>query len=209
MKIQPIVEGYGEVAAVPILLRRLRDYAGSFTVDVLPPIRQSRSQLVQKLSLQKVVELACLKAECAAILILFDSDDDCPKDRAMEIQQWASEVSRSVPCAVVMAVKEYEAWFLATIESLRGKKGIGQKAVSPSNPEAIRGAKEAIEYFMPSGFSYKETTDQPAFTAVFDIPMAFSKCRSFRKLVISFGRLVGDADVEIPVWPPQNWKQGD
>lgn len=28
MNIQPIVEGHGEVAAVPVLLRRLRDAAG-------------------------------------------------------------------------------------------------------------------------------------------------------------------------------------
>lgn len=208
MKIQPIVEGHGEVAAVPILLRRLRDAAGLFTVDVLSPIRQRRSQLAQRSSLQRAVQLACLKKDCAAILILLDSDDDCPKDLAIEMHQWASEVSCPIPCAVVMAVKEYEAWFLATMESLRGKAGIKDNAVSHKSPETVRGAKEAIEDWMQSGFSYKETTDQPALTATFDLKTAFVKCRSFRKLVISFGRLVNDAGIQISSWPPANWQEG-
>ncbi|MBI5559671.1 MAG: DUF4276 family protein, partial [Deltaproteobacteria bacterium] len=197
---------HGEVAAVPVLLRRLRDEVGVFTVDVLPPIRQTRSQLAQKSSLQRVVQVACLKVqgECATILILFDSDDDCPKERAIEMQQWASEVSRSIPCAVVMAVKEYEAWFLATMESLRGKAGIMDDAVSLDNPELVRGAKEAIERQMMSGFSYKETIDQPALSAIFDMHTAYLKCRSFRKLVKSFGELVLANEAGIQ-WPPANW----
>ena len=35
MRIQPIVEGYGEVAAVPVLLRRLRDEAEAFQIEFL------------------------------------------------------------------------------------------------------------------------------------------------------------------------------
>ena len=38
MKIQPIVEGYAEVQALPVLLRRLRDEAGVFDVEVNRPI---------------------------------------------------------------------------------------------------------------------------------------------------------------------------
>ena len=34
MNIQPIVEGHGEVAAVPVLLRRLRDAAEAYGIDV-------------------------------------------------------------------------------------------------------------------------------------------------------------------------------
>jgi len=49
VKIQPIVEGFGEVDAVPVLLRRLRDEAGVYEWDVNPPIRKERSQLVQEM----------------------------------------------------------------------------------------------------------------------------------------------------------------
>ena len=43
MIIQPIVEGYGEVAAFPVLLRRLVEEAQVWTVSIGRPIRRSRS----------------------------------------------------------------------------------------------------------------------------------------------------------------------
>jgi hypothetical protein len=43
MRIQPIVEGFGEVEAVPVLLRRLRDEAAAFAIDVNSPIRKKWS----------------------------------------------------------------------------------------------------------------------------------------------------------------------
>ena len=205
MKIQPIVEGYGEVDAVPVLLRRLRDEAGVFGVDVLRPIRQKRSQLTQKSTLQKAVQLAKLQPGCSAILIIFDADNDCPKDLAPQLLEWACDVASSIPCSVVMAVMEYEAWFLATIESLRGKSGIKIDANSVSGPESIRGAKEAIERNMEKGFAYMETTNQPAFTAIFDMQTAFKQCRSFRKMVMSFGDLIRDSGAQLSAWPPAQW----
>jgi hypothetical protein len=40
--IQPIVEGHGEVEAVPVLLRRLAAEAGGFDVQVATPRREVR-----------------------------------------------------------------------------------------------------------------------------------------------------------------------
>lgn len=204
MNIQPIVEGHGDVSAIPVLLRRLKNEAGKHDVGVLKPIRQPRAKLVQKDSLQKAVQLAALRPGCNAILIVFDSDDDCPKELAARLQAWACEVSGSRPCHVVMAVKEYEAWFLAALESLRGKRGVNDDAVSFVEPEAIRGAKEAIERNMRRGFSYKETTEQPAFTEQFDMRAAYRNCRSFRKFVKSFGDLIFLHETSVE-WPPASW----
>ena len=44
--IQPIVEGHGEVGAVPVLLRRFLQDADLFDVKVGNPIRCKRSQIV-------------------------------------------------------------------------------------------------------------------------------------------------------------------
>ena len=52
MIIQPIVEGQGDEAAVPLLLRRLRDEAQAWGLDVGRPHRKQRTQLVKKDSLQ-------------------------------------------------------------------------------------------------------------------------------------------------------------
>ena len=78
MKIQPIVEGFGEVEAVPVLVRRLIAEAQCFGVQVSAPIRRTQSQLRNQDGVQAAVRLAVLQPECGAVLILFDEEDGCP-----------------------------------------------------------------------------------------------------------------------------------
>jgi uncharacterized protein DUF4276 len=134
MRVQPIVEGYGEGDAVPVLLRRLRAESGAYGFEVNRPIRRHRSDFVNEDSLRKSVRLALLQDECRAILILFDGDDDCPGTLAPTVEAWAQDEAGQVPCVVVIANREYEAWFIASIESLRGKRGILADAISHPRP---------------------------------------------------------------------------
>ena len=71
MNIQPIVEGHGDVVAVPVLLRRLVAEAQAWRIEIAPPIRRPRNQLVQQRGLDIAVNLA-LHRRCDAILIMFD-----------------------------------------------------------------------------------------------------------------------------------------
>ena len=206
MNIQPVVEGHGEVGAVPVLLRRLAGEAQAWEVGVNRPIRRNRSQLVQRTELEKTVRLARLQPNCGVILILFDGDDDCPAEWGPRVQRWAAAVSGGVPCEVVVPHREYEAWFLAAIESLRGQRGIRFDADPHPAPETPRSAKEQLEARMRSG-SYMETTDQPAFSARFSLTAAYRGCRSFRKLTKSFGVLLREAGRDIGVWPPVAWME--
>lgn len=48
MRIQPIVEGYGDVAAFPVLLRRLVEEAQAWAIDIGRPIRRPRHRLVDE-----------------------------------------------------------------------------------------------------------------------------------------------------------------
>jgi hypothetical protein len=178
--IQPIVEGQGEVEAAPVLLRRLRDEAQAWDLEVARPHRKHRTQLVRKDSLQTAVRVAALGSDCQAILILFDADDDCPKDRAPLLEQWASEAAGGRPCAVVMANREYEAWFLASIETLRGTAGIRADATSHPDPELPRDAKGELERRMAPRANYSPTVDQARLTARLDLGDAYRRCRSFR-----------------------------
>ena len=98
-----------------------------------------------------------------------------------------------------MAKREYEAWFLAALDSL----GMAGGASPPRDPEAVRGAKEKLEAFMPQE-SYVEKADQPRFTALFDMAAA-CRCRSFRQMVTAFGRLAAGAGHPIADWPPASW----
>jgi hypothetical protein len=192
MKIQPIVEGDGEVEAFPVLLRRLRNEAAAWNLEVGRPLRQKRTQLVQRESLSKAVEVALLQPECAAILILFDADDDCPAELGPVIQAWAEEASAGrAPCAVVLAKCEYEAWFLATLDPPH------------ATPEDIRGAKEELARRLLG--RYSPTVDQASLSAALDLPGAYQRSRSFRRLVNVFGALAAALDTCISPWPPASW----
>jgi len=206
--IQPIVEGYGELAAVPVLIRRLRDESRTFGLEVGRPIRRKRSELVEESSLRKSVRLALLQPNLAAILIIFDGDDACPRELAPRLEKWAQDEARPIPTAIVIVQREYEAWFLATIESLRGKRGIRHDAERHPDPESVRGAKQALEDRMEADSSYSETADQAALSAAFDLKAAYSRSRSFRRMVRAYGLLLSGAGEAIGSWPPAHWIGG-
>ena len=203
--IQPIVEGHGDVAAFPVLLRRLIDEAQAWNVGIGRPIRRRRDQLVRETEVTRAVRLALLQPDCGAVLILFDGNSDCPAELGPAVQAWAAAASGGIPCRVVLAHREYEAWFLAAIESMRGYRRIRDDAEAHPDPEGPPGAKEQLEDRMQTGTSYLERTDQPAFSARFSLPDAYRRCRSFRKLAGSFGHLVEAMGHEIAAWPPADW----
>ena len=183
VKIGCIVEGHGEVGAVPILIRRLaaRHYPELTTV-IPTPIRIPRNKILKVGELERAVGLAVRSVgKQGAIFIILDSDDDCPAELGPALLRRISQVFRQAPIAVVLAKREFEAWFLAAAESLRGKRGLRNDIHSPSNPEAIRGAKEWLNGLMDGTRKYSERFDQPALTALFDIEQArqadsFDKC---------------------------------
>lgn len=205
MNIYPIVEGHGEVEAAPVLLRRLLAEAQCHVIGVGRPIRRTQSQLRSKEGIQAGVRLALLQNDCAAVVILFDGEDDCPKELGAQVRSWAQEVADGKPCDVIVAYREYETWFLASIESLRGKYGIRSDACAPTNPESKRDAKGALEEFMPPDRAYSETGDQPAISAVFDMGITHRRNRSFRKLVKVIGDQLTQLHQPLPVWPPPQW----
>ena len=206
MKLYPIVEGHGEVAAAPVLLRRLLAQAECHGMAVGTPIRRTQSQFRSKETVQAAVSVAKLQLECAAIVLLFDGEDDCPKELGETVRSWAKEAAGDTPCDVVIAYREYETWFVAALESLRGQYGIRDDATAPANPESRRDAKGWLEDFMPRHRAYSETVDQPAMSACFDMGLAHMRNRSFRKLVKTIGDLLTLLDQPLPAWPPVEWQ---
>ena len=169
------------------------------------PIRRSRSRLVEESGVTQAVRLALVQPSCGAVLIVMDADSDCPAELGPTVQAWAAAAADGTPCQVVLAHREYEAWFLAAIESLRGLRGVLIDAEPYRDPERHRGAKEQLESRMQPGGSYLETTDQPAFSGVFALEAAYRRSRSFRKLADSFANLVRAMGHDIGVWPPAAW----
>ena len=199
--IQPIVEGQGEEAAFPILLRRLIPELGCYVDVGGSPFRSKRTLMVREADFKRAVQVAAFKPNACALLVLFDADDDCAGTHVPNMSAWAREVVPAMPCGVVMARREYEAWFLAAVESLRGQRGIRPDAVYPQDPELVRGAKGVVSRFMPANTPYAETADQPALSALLDLGTAHRRASSFRKLVRELCRLLEELGQE-PVVPP-------
>jgi hypothetical protein len=117
-----------------------------------------------------------------AVLVVIDSDDDCPKELGPALLQRATSVRPDLLVSVVLAHREYEAWFVAAAESLRARRGIREDVTAPAKPEEIRDAKGWLSKQMPPAQRYSPTQDQVAFSSLFDLELAKSRSRSFRKL---------------------------
>ncbi len=182
--VTPIIEGDGEVAALPILLRRIGTWLSpGVPVTVVQPIRVRRDRFLNREEeFRRHLLLAAAKAgEDGWILVLLDSDDDCPAELGPRTLERAQRIVAHRAVSVVLANREYEAWFLAAAESLHGQRGFEFEKTPDFDPEQPRDAKGWLGERM-SGGKYRETTDQPAFSANMSLNQAFERSRSFRKL---------------------------
>jgi hypothetical protein len=187
-----IVEGHGEVEAVPILIRRIAARVDpSLSIHVRRPLRVPRSQLVRVKELERAVELAARQVgRQGGILVIIDSDDDCPAELGPQLLDRARKTRSDLPIGVVLAKREFEGWFLASAESLRGKRGLPGDLTPPPDPESVRGAKGWMARHMIGGSTYSETLDQPALTAIFDLDQAAVRSSSFDKCLREITSLV-------------------
>lgn len=185
IRIASIVEGDGEVRALPLLLRRLRDelMPGDRFAEPLPPIRVHRDRFLNREDeFRKQLLLAAAKSgEQGWILVVLDADDDCPAALAAALYERARQYVSHRRLSVVMANREYEAWFIAAAQSLEGHRGFRCPDGDIVDAETPRDAKGWVRQHMQGG-TYSEVLDQPAFTAKFDLRQALHNSRSFRKL---------------------------
>jgi hypothetical protein len=184
MTVVPIVEGDGEAAALPILLRRICAWlTPNVQAAVSQPIRVRRDRFLNRDDeFRRHLLLAAAKSgDQGWILVLLDADDDCPAELAPQVLERARAVVPHRSVSVVLANREYEARFLAAAPSLNGQRGFTFENPPDFDPERPRNAKAWLGERMTGG-KYRETTDQPAFSAMMDLKQAFDLSRSFRKL---------------------------
>lgn len=187
-----IVEGHGEVEAVPVLLRRIAaQVAPELALVIDPVLRIPRSKAVKPNEVERGVTLAAHKLQGAgAILILLDSDEDCPATLGPALLDRAQRTRSDLPIAVVLAKHEFEAWFLASAESLRGARGLSPDLAPPPDPESIRDAKGWLSQRLPVRDSYRETLHQASFADRLDLDLARARSGSFDKCYRDVQRLL-------------------
>lgn len=189
-----IVEGEGEVSAFRVLLQRLGPHiAPAVPLDVRRPHRLPKSKMQNRRGeLEKAARIALSGlGEEARLIVLIDADDDCPAELSPELLNRELSWVSPVQAAVVIAKLEYESWFLASAESLSGKRTLSADLKSPNNPEAApRDAKGWLSKRMAPHKIYKSTHDQAPLSAALDIELVRSRSASFDKLCREVQRLL-------------------
>lgn len=199
--IVPIVEGYGEVRAVPILIQRWlrhRNYDRNVEVDVRGPVRASGVGALKvphdqskELGIEHYIEIASFRKP-DVILVILDADEDCPKTLGLSLLARAREsVPQGYPIGIVVANREYEAWFLAAFPSLRFRSSLrdsGFQLTRQSLPrgmhvESIADCKRVVANLLGIN-KYEPNIHQPRLTALLPFaPTVIRRARSFRKLL--------------------------
>ena len=163
-----------------MLVDRILASEGRFQV-IGRPLRVKRYSVVKLDELANAIETALRVREgTTTLMLVLDADDDCPKRCAPWLLEKGKELlGGRADWSVVLANREYEAWFLAGIRGLLGE--LAEPLVPiPHDVESVRDAKGLLERAL--GIRYSETIDQAPFSARFDLADALQACRSLRKL---------------------------
>lgn len=181
--ISPIVEGHGEREAVPLLVMRIAGLQAVYPL-VNPPVRVKVGSFLNDTDyFTRYVTLAAAKVAQSTsggfVIILLDCEDNCPGTLGPDLLARARAVRSDIDYLVFLAYREYETWFLAAAESLRGLSGLPVDLEPPLTPESLRDAKGWLGGKMPGGYDPLE--HQASFTKQMDL-VAAQKIPSFRRL---------------------------
>ena len=123
-------------------------------------------------------DLVRYRGDADALLILRDEDDGCPAEVAPLEAEWLRAAGLPFPAALLLAHREYEAFFLPSIhlmagKTLRDERGVERAGIEEGTsfegaPQAVRGVKEWLTRHMPGGRAYKPTIDQLPLTRMID-----------------------------------------
>jgi hypothetical protein len=91
--------------------------------------------------IEREVESNSWVGPSGGILVLLDADDDCPAELAPALLNRARSARPDRRVSVVLAKREFEAWFLASAQSLAGRFSSPADMEAPDDPEGVRGAK--------------------------------------------------------------------
>ncbi len=212
-KIVPIVEGEGEVQALPKLLFKILHDLGRFDIQVSPPKNSKGvTNILRAQGLEYFLKLAAREADCAAILVLIDSDGKCPITLAKQLCQRAIAAHINQPIMIVCAHHMYEAWLVASIDSIAGKP-LGQREGLPAtvrfdgDPDQLNNPKQWIDDRFTNGRGYKESLDQAEMTKLLELELAFAQSRSFQRLYHAVQEALAAIDQKLitvtPIFDPK------
>lgn len=201
-RIAVIVEGDGEVEAVPLLVEKWLDHrclnrpkrtsvsANRFQV-VRPAICSHTKQLLvmdhdeeEQVGVEYYVDLA-LDSDPHLILVLFDADADDPVELRTRIETRLRRCCPHVPIGLVLPRPEYEVWFLAGWQHIR-RAGLFKPDAFLAKGEPLEdrsgGCKSRVGKMLPLA-PYAPTTHQLPLTRALKFTPCMKRSPSFVDLM--------------------------
>lgn len=199
-----LVEGPGDVAAIPSLIGRLfglGPYVG-ISIARKPKKGLKVENLVRAGEWERYLEL-CARDEGDSVLLAIDCEDKCVKDVAQELALRAAQHRIQKPVAIALFEREYESMFLHSIEAIkRAYPDYRWLAETYTlEPEKVRGTKERLGSFMSKEKGYKETRDQVKFTQAMELELLRKRSRCFRHFHAAICWLAGQQRDTKSVYP--------
>ncbi len=187
--IAQIVEGFGEVESLPLILqRRLVEVGqvGGATGEAIwltyPPLNaRGRGNLVVAGGIEENIRIAKRVPDVYAVLVVLDAEDDLVCSLGPDLSARASAVA-DLPVRVCLAARQFENWLAADeIQSQHWEPVLDDYESS--------GAVQSIKARMPNG-RYKKTTHQPRLAGAMDDALVAERCPSYARLLRCIDELV-------------------
>jgi hypothetical protein len=171
-----VVEGHGELRAAAALINRLWVDLGLPLLPWADPIRGI--SLTHEDGVARACGFVRSKGDADALLIMRDEDDLCPRITGPETARWVANLGLPFAAAVILAHREYEAWFLPCLHLMAGRPLVDDRGIErpgivagsryDGDPEAPRDVKGILTRSFPKGRTYKPTLDQLPLTRLID-----------------------------------------
>lgn len=181
LAIASIVEGHGDVEALPALLGKLAP-----GVEIKRPVRVPKSKLISAAGTANQDEVSRAVAIAVAniphdvrglLLLVLDADSDCAAEIGPSLlaAMNAADHRGTRECFVAIAKKEFESWLLG-----------GLLESDESDPDGFGNPKGRVGQL--NGGRYKETIDQPRLAKRVIIDQLESRSPSFQRLATQIRR---------------------
>ena len=190
--IAAIVEGHGEIAALrPLIYNIIESSEGLVYPDILRPYREPWGSLVNKSGdLERCAEITLREGgPSSRLMVLIDADGYCPADLGPSLRDRLTDQFSNRLVSVTVADREYESWFIASVESIAEFIGADIAVQVPDNIEEIVNPKRWLEQNVLKR-RYKETADQASFSSHINVPMARQRSLSFNRFCLELERLL-------------------
>jgi len=185
MKLGLVVEGDGELDALPILVRRhLHENRKIFDIEVAKPKNsKGRGNLEAPGGVERYGQHAALPDDVSGVLVLCDSDNDKVCEFGPTMHERAAGAVPGKPVIATLAVTEFENWIVASAETIEG-------AVPVDVPDFEAIGAEGIIRTWRYPRAYVKPLHQPGYAQQIDFQLVAGRCPSFDRLVRCLDELV-------------------